>query len=366
MSEDGDKTEEPTEHKLEEARKKGQVMKSQEVISVLLLVATAAVMSATGPEAGRMLMRYTREIYEAIPTLDLTSGNSSWLFVIGMVKITGMVLFPILAAAFVVAVIGNVAQTGFIFSVEPMAPKASKISPIEGFKRIFSARSLLEFAKQIAKLLIVGWVAYKIVKETLPQLQATPLWEISQTMLFTREIVFKIIWNVVGASVVLAAVDYLLQHKLFMKQMKMSFQELKDEYKETEGDPYVKSRQRQLQRQAAQGRMMEEVPNSSAVVTNPIHLAVALKYEQGKMDAPVIVAKGERLLALKIKEIALQHEVPIVENVPLARSLYRSCRIGDKVPGDLYKAVAEVLAFVYKLKYKRANLFKRNKGKSNR
>lgn len=361
MSEDGEKTEEPTEHKLQEARKKGQVMKSQEVISLLLLVAVAAALSSTGPPAGRLLMRYTREIYEAIPSLDLASGNTAWLFVLGMIKVSAMVLLPILAAAFVMAIIGNVAQTGFIFTAEPLTPKASKISPIEGFKRIFSKKSLLELVKQLIKLFIVGHVSYKTVKEALVALQNTPLWDISQILLFTKQITFKIIWGVVGASLALAAMDYIFQRKIFMKEMMMSFQELKDEYKETEGDPHVKGRQRQLQRQASQARMMEEVPNSSAVVTNPVHLAVAIKYEQGKMDAPIVVAKGERLIAMRIKAAAEANEVPVVENVPLARALFRSCKIGDKIPSDLYKAAAEILAFVYRLKYRKANLSKQRR-----
>lgn len=361
---DSDKTEEPTEHKLQEARKKGQVMKSQEVVSFFLLLVSAGILAATGPGAGKLLMKYTREVYESIPSLDLHGGgNAAWLIIIEMVKVFGIILMPILAATFIVAIIGNVAQTGFIFAVEPLTPTASKISPVEGFKKIFSSRSLLELFKQLAKLFVVGYVAYKIVTGALEDLQETPLWDISQTLLFTKQITFKIIWDVALASIAIAAIDYLMQRKLFLKQMRMSFQELKDEYKETEGDPYVKSKMRQMQRQASQSRMMEETANSSAVVTNPVHIAVALKYEQGKMDAPIIVAKGERLIAARIKSIALANEVPVVENVPLARALFRSCRIGDKIPSELYKAVAEVLAFVYKLKYRRTQLAARRKGR---
>lgn len=351
--EDSDKTEEPTEHKLQEARKKGQVMKSQEVISVFLLIATAGILSMTGSSMIRNIMQHTRHLYGLISTLELNNRN---LYLYGMEAawVFAKAILPILAAAFITGILANVAQIKFLFSTDPLTPRASKISPIEGLKRIISMRALMELAKQLAKLLIVGYVAYKIVKKYLFTLRKTPLWELGQTLVFVKAIMFKVIWYVVLALIIIAIADYLFQRKMFMKQMRMSIKELKDEYKDTEGDPNVKAKIKQLQRQAATARMMEEVPNSSAVITNPIHLAVAIKYEHGKMDAPIVVAKGERLIAQRIKEIAEEHDIVIVENVTLAKALFSSCEIGQIIPVELYKAVAEVLAFVYKLKRKRS------------
>lgn len=354
-SEDSDKTEEPTEHKLQEGRKKGQVMKSQEVVSFIMLLATAGVLVMTGPWSVRELVKYATTLYWRMPSITLDERNITLLF-LGMLAIFAKMLLPLLGVAFFAGVLGNLLQTGFLFSTTPLTPTWEKISPVAGFKRIFSVRALMELAKQLAKLVIVGYVAYKIVKNSMEFLTQTPLWDLNHILIFTYKIIFKIIWYVAAASVVIAVVDFLFQKKQFLKQMKMSFQELKDEYKDTEGDPYVKAKMRSLQRHAAQARMMENVPDSTAVITNPVHLAVAVKYEQGVQEAPLVTAKGERLVAQRIKEIAEEHDVTIVENVALARALFQSCEVGESIPVDLYKATAEVLAFVYKLKKKRVHL----------
>jgi flagellar biosynthetic protein FliR/FlhB len=355
---DSDKTEEPTEHKLQEARKKGQVMKSQEVISTLLLVATAGVLMGAGGLMLRKLVEFTKYVWGLIPTYSLTERN----FLADTVMLmwtTFYMLAPLLAAAFLMAVVANLAQVKFLFSTEPLKPTLNKINPIEGFKRIFSVKSLMELVKQVAKLTIIGWICYKVMKAELPGFLMAASMPVPMTLLLVKKVVIRLVMYVLMGMAAIAAIDYLFQYKQFMKQMRMSMQELKDEYKDTEGNPQVKAKIRQLMRQSAQGRMMEEVPNSSVVVTNPTHLAVALKYEQGTTPVPVVVAKGEGLVAQQIRVKAEDSEVPIVENVELARALFGACEVGQVIPNELYKAVAEVLAYVIKLKRKRELLRRR-------
>ncbi|NDD26856.1 MAG: flagellar biosynthesis protein FlhB [Proteobacteria bacterium] len=351
--EDSDKTEEPTEHKLQEARKKGQVFKSQEIVSTCMLLATAGVLMTAGGWMFGEVINFTRARWTNIiensdfAGRDLKLDFAWWTF--AFLKILG----PLLALAFVMAVIANVAQIQFLFSTESIQPKLSKINPIEGFKRIFSAKSLMELAKQLAKLGLIGWIVYKVVRESLPSLVNLIEQDIGYTVTTTRSICIEIIKKVIVGSIVIAAVDYIFQKKQYMKQMKMSMQELKDEYKDTEGNPQVKGKLRQLMRQASQGRMMEGTAGANAVVTNPTHLAVALRYEQGLDGAPKVVAKGENLIAAQIKVIAEDNDVPVLENVELARALFSACEVGQEIPPDLYKGVAEVLAYVFKLKRKR-------------
>lgn len=360
---DSDKTEEPTEHKLQEARKKGQVMKSQEVISTLLLVAVAGIMMGFGPMMLRRIREFMIYTWRLIPDFNLAERNffADIVFVMGTIL---MVLLPLLAGVFLMALAANLAQVKFIFSAEPLKPSLNKINPIEGFKRIFSAKSLMELVKQIAKLTIVGWICYKVVSGVLPELRTAPTMPLAATLGLVFATIKRLVGQVLIGMIAIAAVDYVFQHKQFMKQMRMSMQELKDEYKDTEGNPQVKAKIRQLMRQGAQGRMMEEVPNASAVVTNPTHYAVALRYEQGTDPVPVVVAKGENLIARQIKVMAEDHEVPIVENVELARALFKACEIGGAVPTEMYKAVAEVLAYVIKLKRKRELLRRRRMARS--
>jgi flagellar biosynthetic protein FlhB len=348
----GEKTEEPTEHKLQEARKKGQVFKSMEIISAFQFAAMAMVIAWTGSWASRNITSFTRGIYDLIPHLSFRQGDI-WHLMLKTLMLFAKVILPLLVVAFITALLLNILQTGFVFSTTPLTPTWQKISPIEGFKRMFSRKSLLELFKQLFKLTIIGWVTYKIVRNSIITLSTMVVWSLHDSLFFVKSLIFKIIWYVTAAYIVLAVVDFLIQKKLFMMEMRMSIQELKDEFKDTEGDPHVKMKLRQLQRQMVQQAMMQKVPNATAVITNPTHLAVALEYEQGKMEAPVVVAKGERLVAQRIKEIAEENDIPVIENVGLARALFEACKVGQMIPGDLYKAVAEVLAFVYRLKKKK-------------
>ncbi len=355
MADDSDKTEEPSEHKLQEAKKKGQVCKSQDITSTLLLAVTTAVLGALGAKVFWTLGDFAKDIWGQIDSIvrnPLAERNllGYWLFSMATFF---KILTPLFAAGFLFAIVGNMAQIKFIFSTEPMIPKLSKINPIEGFKKIFSMKSFMELLKQVAKLVVIGLIVYNILKTNIPILASAIDWDIIQTTSFLKTIVKKIINNVLTGMVVLSILDYIIQKKQFMKQMKMSMQELKDEYKDTEGNPQVKGKIKQMMRQAAQGRMMGDVAGASAIVTNPTHLAVAVRYKQGEDRAPVVVAKGENLIAVQIKTVAEESEVPIVENVELARALFGAAQVGQPIPPDLYKATAELLAYVFKLKRRR-------------
>lgn len=362
---DSDKTEEPTEHKLQEARKKGQVMKSQEVISTCLLLATAGAMYGAGSGMLGRIRDLTIYVWKLIPTYDIMDRSLGGDIFYIMTTIL-LVLAPLLAAGFVMAVVANLAQVQFIFSTESIKPSLNKINPLEGFKRIFSVKSLAELLKQLAKLGIIGYICYKVVGEVLPQLQSAPAIPLMTTLELIGVTVKSLVMKVLMGMTVIACVDYVFQKKQFMKQMRMSMQDLKDEYKETEGNPQIKGKLRQLMRQNAQGGGggPQKAADASAVVTNPTHLAVALRYKQGEDPVPMVVAKGENLLAVQIKVMAEDHDVPIVENVELARALFKTCELDGPVPTELYKAVAEVLAYVIKLKRKRELLRRRRMARS--
>jgi len=363
VADDSDKTEEPTDHKLQEERKKGNVFKSQEIIQTLLLLATAGMLSATGAWLFWECASFARYTWYKIPEAH-GWVEGWWAECLYMEWVSLKVLLPLLVAAFIVAVIANIAQIKFLFTTQTMIPKLSKINPIEGFKRICSMKSVMELAKQLVKIGVVAWVSYKVVKNDIIHLQYGIQWDLGTTCSFIKSICTRIISYVVVAMAALSIIDFIFQRKQYMKQMKMSMNELKDEYKDTEGNPQVKGKMKQLMRQGAMGRMMEEVPNSSAVVTNPTHLAVAIRYQQGVDTAPMVVAKGERLLAMQIRVLAEDSEVPIIENIELAHALFKGAEVGQEIPVDLYKAVAEILAYVIKLKRKRELAKKRRFGLS--
>lgn len=360
MSDDGDKTEEPTDHKLQEARKKGQVLKSQEIISTICLASVAGMMLMTGKFMYTNITTFTVSMWDLISAPHLVDRR----LLPDMIRIAFTVLvslLPLLTMVWIFAVIANVGQVGLLFTVEPMKPSLSKINPIEGVKRIFSMKSVMELVKQILKVSVIGYLCFKAVKDEIPLFQMAPGWDLVTTALVIKKIIIRCVsWTLVG-MVVLSILDYLFQKKQFMKQMRMSHQEMKDEYKETEGNPHVKAKMRQMMRQGSQGRMMEEVPNASAVVTNPTHMAIAIRYKAGEDQVPVVVAKGERTKAQQIKVLAEDNDVPIIENVELARALFGACEVGQAIPTEMYKAVAEVLAYIIKLKRKKQLKMKQRK-----
>ena len=350
MAQEGDKSEEPTPHRLREARERGQVAKSREITTAILLLLSYMVFRWTGPASWNELLTMTRDIMLQIPNaVQFTIPFVGLLLLMG-VRAMAFALMPILLITFAAALIAEALQTGFLFSADPLTPKFERINPLEGFKRMFSLQGLVELIKSIIKIVIVFYIAWVAVKNDLAGIvilmDADPWAAISMG----GELAFRIAFRVGLFYIAIAILDYLYRRWEYMRGLKMTKQEVKEEYKRLEGDPMVKQRMRDLQRQAAYQRMMSSVPQADVVVTNPTHIAVAMQYKQGDMKAPKVLAKGERIIAEEIRQIAERHNVPIYPDEPLARSIYRTTPVGQEVPPDLYQAVAEVLAFVYKRK----------------
>jgi flagellar biosynthetic protein FlhB len=265
-----------------------------------------------------------------------------------------VIMAPIMLAVFVIAILSNLMQVGIVFSWQPVVPQLSRISPMKGLQRLFSKQSLMELFKSVSKLILVGVVAYWTVKGEMDGLLSIGGTGVAAIALYISKVILKIFFFASVAMILLGALDYAFQRWQFEQQLKMTKQEVKEEFKRTEGDPLVKSRIRRIQQEVARRRMMQEVPKADVVVTNPVHLALALQYDSAVMTAPRIIAKGAGQLAERIKALAKEHKIPIVEDKELAQNLYRMVEIGAEVPSLLYHAVAEVLAYVYRIKGKTA------------
>ena len=350
----GDKTEEPTPHKLREAREKGQVAKSREITVAFVLLLSYFLFRYLG---GFMLTNITemfRLIYQLIPEArNLSLPLAAYALLVG-IRALAFVVLPIFAIAFISTFIAEAVQTGFLFSADPLSPKIERLNPLEGFKKMFGLQGLFELVKSLIKISIVFYIAWYAAKEDLPYIVILVQGQPWDALVLGGLIVYKIAIRVGLFYIAVAILDYFYRRWEYMRNLKMTKQEVKEEYKRLEGDPLVKQRMRDLQRQAAYQRMMGAVPQADVVVTNPTHIAVALKYKAGEMRAPLLLAKGQRKIAAEIRRIAEAHEISLVENEPLARSIYRTTRINQEIPADLYQAVAEVLAYVYKIKKDRA------------
>jgi flagellar biosynthetic protein FlhB len=347
-----DRTERATAKRRQEARKRGQVALSREIPSTLILMTVLGVLTFVGGHLVDRLTALVAGMYANLHTTRLQSVSDAGALAYDLMQTTLMLLMPICLPLLIVGVAGNVAQIGIEFHAESMAPKFSKLDPLSGMKRIVSTRGLVELAKSILKLALVGLIAWSVVAGYLAEFPSLVRLDLGHIWAFTHAGAFKIVFYVTLALLVLAVLDYVYQRWQYEQSLKMTKQEVKDERKQSEGDPQVKARIRSLQRQAAYQQMMAEVPKSDVVITNPTHLAIALRFNPSEMAAPRVVAKGADFIAERIREIAREHRVPIVENKTLARALYKLAEIGDYVPVDLYRAVAEVLAYVYRLKGK--------------
>jgi flagellar biosynthesis protein FlhB len=356
MGEDsGEKTEEPTPHKLREARKKGQTAKSKDLTSAILVVVSFYTLKGSVGYIWTKLVNFSYSIYEYIPA----EFNAS---IAGFILKDMMFMFlttmaPLFAANVFVAIMVESLQTGFILSFDPLEPKFDKLNPIEGMKKYFSMKQYVELLKSVVKMTLVIYVIISAIKEDFFIVLIAQQLSLWQMMEFTGGIVMKVVVRVGMLFLVIAMFDYLYQRYEFVKGLKMSKKEIKDEYKRLEGDPTIKQRQREAQRQMSQGRQMGAVPGADVVVTNPVHVAIAIQYSPNKMKAPKVIAKGKRLIAQEIKRIAELNFIPIVENPPLARGLFDTSLVGGEVPPKYYKAVAEILAFVYNLKKKKRNTY---------
>ena len=347
---DGDKTEEPTAKKRQDAAKKGQVGKSQELSTAFVLLIGFFVIKALWEQIYANIAGYTIYIFGHL-NQNVDVENVIQLF-IGMGVILVKTAMPIMLAVMVVGLAVNFFQVGLNVSAEKIQPKFDNLNPINGVGRMFSKRSLVELVKSVLKIVVIGFFIYNYLKDEIFTMPQFIFYDLGTSLAKMSEIIFTLAFQVIGVIFVLAVLDFGYQKWQTTQDLKMTKQEVKDEFKQTEGDPQIKGKIRQKQRQMAMSRMMQEVPKADVIVTNPTHFAVALKYEKG-MTAPVVVAKGADFVAQKIKSVGRENDVPLVENRPLARALYASTEVGDSVPRELYQSVAEVLAYVYRLKHRR-------------
>ncbi len=348
-----EETEEPTARRLQDARRKGDIAKSVEVPSAAVLLASLLTLYALSGFYMEYFYRTLRHYLGNLHSIRLVPEQMTALTVESM-KISMVTAGPLMLVVLVVAIAANFIQFGFLFTTEKLTPKIEKINPIEGVKRMFSMQMLANTLKSIAKVILIGWVAYREIMKCLPALNPLMDQGVRQIMAFIGGVSFQIFLKSAIIIAILAIMDYAFQRWDFRKKMRMTKQDLKDEAKQTEGDPHVKGRIRSIQMEMARRRMMEEVPKADVVITNPTRLAVALRYDAATMPAPRVVAKGAGVVALRIREVAREHDVPVVEDKPLARELFRQVNINQSVPENLFQAVAEVLAYVYSLRQQSA------------
>jgi flagellar biosynthesis protein FlhB len=345
----GEKTEKATPKKRSDARKKGQVAKSQDVNTAIGIIAVFMFLLFAGSYLFEIVTRLFRHSFQELMLLDLTEENIQTLFIY-VLKEMAVFLGPIMLVALIAGVASNYAQVGILFSTESIQMKLEKIDPIKGFKRIFSMRSVVEFLKSILKISFVGVITYFVLMNRMDEILILSQKSIGAALATLGSLTIQMGLFAGGALLFLGLLDYLYQKYDFEKSIRMSKQDIKDEYKNSEGDPHIKGKIKQKQREMAMSRMMQEVPKADVIITNPTHYAIALKYDENKSDAPFVVAKGVDFMAQKIKYIAKENDVIMVENRPLARALYSQTEIGDSIPEEFFKAVAEILAYVYKTK----------------
>lgn len=333
------------------AKRRGQVAKSTEINSALVLVGGIFLLRFLGYPLLVGLFSLSRNIWSEL--FYFTSSSPDICLKLRQAILhTAFFLLPFFFLILLIAIITNIAQVGFVFSSYPLLPDLNRINPATGLRRIFSKESLVRLLISLLKIIIIGYIAYLTVKGQLPLIFSLTGQEVGKIFAATLKLLFQLFLSLCLGIVPLAFLDYLFQKRHYERQLRMSREELKEELKQTEGNPLTKSRIRSLQRQILRFRMMQKVPQADVVITNPLHVAVALQYEREKMSAPVVVAKGAGLIAEKIREIARKSQVPIVENKWLAQMLYKSVEIGEEIPVKFYQAVAEVLAHIYRLKGK--------------
>lgn len=353
--EGGEKTEPATAKKLQDARENGQVAKSQELNHAIGLISLFLMLKMFISFVGEHLLNSFPMIYNKIPDIINESIGGLSVFVIQRVINNVMItilqiLSPFFVIGFSLSVLINILQVKWKITTKPMKPKISKLNPLNGFKRIFSKDSLFELLKSIVKIILIIYVAYTSIKDHQNELFLLYDIPLFQVILLIGTIVIDTGLKISFVYLIVGIADLIYQRHKFKEDMKMTKQEVKDEYKNIEGNPEIKGRQRSKMREASQRRMMQSLPSADVVITNPTHYAVAIKYDSQKNSAPIVVAKGEDFLAQKIRETAKEHHIEIVENKPLARMLYANVDVGQEVPPELYQAVAEVLAFVYSLR----------------
>ena len=347
-----DKTEKPTAKKIRDARKKGNVAKSKEVVNVVTFLGIIFVFSILSD----FIIRQLEELISMFLTMDISNSLNEDMIQPIMLK-TMLTLFmsflPIGFIVMVLGVIGNIMQTGFLFSPEALKPKLDKLNPVTGFKNMFSMKALGTLFKSLAIIIFLGIIGFIFIKNNYYSIINIGNIYTPYLIPAIRELIVNLFKVIMVGLVVIGVADYGYQLYTYNKDMKMTKQEVKEEFKQMEGDQLVKAKIKQKQRQIASQRMMEAVPTATVILTNPTHLSIALRYEKGVDSAPVVVAKGADLVAMKIREIAKEHDIPIIENKPLARLMFKEVEINQEIPVDMYQMVAEVLTQVYKIKSKK-------------
>ena len=349
----GEKTEKATPKKRQDARKKGQVLQSKEITSALILILLFVGLRIFGIGMYNELSAFMKRMingYVDGETLPTTSVLSVIFLdaVMVLIKATG----PLFLIAMVTGIATGYAQVGFLFTTETLSFKLNKLNPLNGLKRIFSMRAFVELAKSVIKLTIICVITYSYLEKQVVNVLNLMGMDVMGIATFIATVALNLGIRISAAMIILSVFDYAYQWWEYEKNLKMSKQEVKEEYKQTEGNPEIKSKIKQKQRQISMRRMLHDVPKADVVITNPTHFAVAIKYDPEVSSAPVVIAKGQDFIALRIREVAKENSVEIVENKPLARNLYETVEIGQSIPSELYQAVAEVLAFVYSLKEK--------------
>jgi len=351
MSEDNaqEKTEQATPKKRKDAREKGQVVQSREVPSVLILLSVLGAFYFSGSGMIRGMTGFMGGFFQNVSNFSVQADSMQTLLLAAAEK-TFMMVLPVFAVVVVAGLAANLLQVGFHLTGEPLKPKLSKLNPLKGVKKLISLKSLTELIKSVLKIVIIGGIALLVLNKETASIPSLLQMGVGDILAFVGRVAQKIAFYVCLVLIVVSFADYLYQRWQFEEDLKMSKQEVKEEFKQREGDPMIRARIRRIQTEMARHRMMEAVPEADVIITNPTHFAVALKYDPGEMYAPKVIAKGAGFIAQRIKEIAGEADIPIIENKPLAQTIFRSVDIDHYIPADLYRAVAEILAYVYNLK----------------
>ncbi len=347
---DEDKQFEASQQKLRKARKEGQVVKSKDFSTAISLIVMFLVIYSLGPFIWQQIAGLFSNLYEQIPNARFEEIGIKYLMFVTLIP-TLLIIVPIICLSALVSIIGDLIQVGPLFTMTPLMPKPDKLNPTKYFKNLMNPKTLFELVKNIAKVVILGLIGWMVYMEHFPAILGLAVVENEfATLVAFGKLITDFILKAGIAFLVIAAMDYGVTKWKFMQDQKMSFKEVKDEYKNSEGDPHVKAALRQKRQQLLRKAMKDSVPDADFVVTNPIHVACAIKYDAQTMESPTLVAKGAELFAKEIKEIAMANDVPVIENPPVARALYRLVEVNHQIPPDLYKAVAEILIFVYNSK----------------
>lgn len=347
---DEDKQFDATPRKLEQARKEGQVVKSKDFSTAISLLVMFSAIYALAPFIWDQIVQLYTLLYEQIPNAHMTDVGYTYVLIVTL-KSTVLIIGPILFLAWFIAIMADFIQVGPLVATAPLVPKLDKLNPTKYFKNIMSIKTLFELFKNILKVVVLGYIGWSVYMDHIERiLMLASIDNNFAVMIEFGKLITEFIFKACIAFLVISAADYGVTKWKFLKDQKMSFKEIKDEYKNTEGDPNVKAALRQRRMQMLQQGMMDAVPEADFVVTNPTHIACALKYNADEMDSPMLIAKGTELIAKKIIDIAKEHSVPVIENAPVARALFKMVDLNQFIPPELYKAIAEILLFVYNMK----------------